>query len=117
MRLPDTKSFNIVGNMRQMQTKDASAVLKLYNASVAHCKIRQKMSQEELLHTLMPRDGLIWTWVVENEVEGKLQVTDFWSMKRVTNVVINKELKHEHVRQANMQFCGLSVNKYPDMVK
>ena len=31
MRLPDLKSFSITGNIRKMEKKDASGVLKLYN--------------------------------------------------------------------------------------
>jgi len=69
------------------------------------------------MHTMMPRDELIWTWVVENEVDGKVQITDFWCMKRVTNVVLNKALKHADIKQAYLLFYSLTVNTYEDMLK
>ena len=74
---------NIIGSCRAMKSKDAASVLKLYNKQMESKKIKYKMSQEEILHYLVPRDGILWTWVIENEVEGKLQVTDFFSMHRV----------------------------------
>jgi len=117
MRLPDTKSFEITGNMRMMEKKDASGVLKLYNKQMEKCKVRQKMSQEEILHTMLPRDNLIWTYLVENEVNGKVQITDFWCLKRVTNVVLNKDLKHKDIKQAYLMFYSLTVNTYENMLK
>jgi len=91
MRLPDKRSFSVVGNIRLMEKRDASQVLKLYNKQLEFCVVKQKMSQDELIHKILPRDGLIYTYVVENKVEsGKVEVTDFWCMKRVTNVVLNK---------------------------
>ena len=32
----------------------------------------------------MPREDVLWTWVIENEVDGKKEVTDFFSMHRLT---------------------------------
>lgn len=29
---------------------------------------------------MLPKKDIVWTWVIENEVDGKLQVTDFFSM-------------------------------------
>lgn len=75
------------------------------------------MSQEEVLHAMLPREGLVWTYVVENEVNGKVEITDFWCLKRVTNVVLNKELKHKDIKQAHLLFYGLSANQYDDMLK
>ena len=43
-KLPEHKSINIVGDLRLMQKKDASAVLKLYNQSNAERKFKYKMS-------------------------------------------------------------------------
>jgi glycylpeptide N-tetradecanoyltransferase len=117
MRLPDQKSYAIKGNLRPMEKKDASAVLKLYNKQLERSLVKQKLSQEELLHIMLPREGLIYSYVVENEVDGKVQVTDFWCMKRVTNVVLNKELKHKDIKQAYLLFYGLTVNSYEDMLK
>jgi hypothetical protein len=66
---------------------------------------------------MMPRDDLVYTYVVENEVDGKVIITDFWCMKRVTNVVLNKALKHNDIKQAYLLFYGLSKNTQEDMLK
>lgn len=117
MRLPDLQSFRVVGNVRPMEKKDASAVLKLYNKQLENSKVKQKMSQEEILHAMLPRENLVFTWVVENEVDGQIQITDFWNAKVVTNVVLNKELKHKDIKQAYLHFYGLTKNTYEDMMK
>lgn len=117
MRLPEKDSYSIIGNMRLMEKKDAAGVLKLLNKQLEGCQLKQKMSQEELLHTMMPRDNLIWTYVVENEVDGQLTISDFWCMKRITNVVLNKALIHKDIKQCYLLFYGLTVNNYEDMLK
>ena len=67
-----------------MQKKDLSNVFKLFNIQQEKYKFRYKLSQEELLQILLPKDNVVWTWVIENLVEGKMQVTDFYSMHRMT---------------------------------
>lgn len=44
MRLPDTKSFKIIGTVRLMEKKDAAGVIKLYNSQLEKCLVKQKMS-------------------------------------------------------------------------
>lgn len=64
-----------------MVKKDAAAVLKLWNQQQENYKFRYKFSQEDVLHFLVPRDDLLWTWVIENPNEkGKMEITDFFSM-------------------------------------
>lgn len=84
-RLPDTKSIKILGNIRIMEKKDISEVLKLFNQQQQKYKIYYKMNQDEVRHFLLPKDNVVWTYVIENEDEkGKLVVTDFFSMYRLT---------------------------------
>ena len=100
-----------------MEKRDVSQVLKLYTAQLERCQVKHKMSQDEIMHYIMPREGFMWSWVVENMVDGKLQITDFWSMKRQINVVLNKESKHTDIKQAYIWYYGLSKNTYENMVK
>jgi hypothetical protein len=32
------------------------------------------------MHYLLPKENIVYTWVIENEVDGKMAVTDFFSM-------------------------------------
>jgi glycylpeptide N-tetradecanoyltransferase len=63
-----------------MTKKDLSVVFKLWNKQQEKYKLRYKLSQEELMHWLLPKENVVWTWVIENMVDGKVQVTDFFSM-------------------------------------
>ena len=83
-RLPDKKGINIKGDMRLMAKKDLSAVFKLFNQQQEKYKFRYKVSQEELMQYLLPLDEVVWTWVIENLVDGKVQITDFFSIHRMT---------------------------------
>jgi len=46
-------------------------------------KIKYKMSQEDIMHHILPRDDIVWSYVIENEVEGKPKITDFFCMNRL----------------------------------
>ena len=46
-----------------------------------------KWSQEDIMWFLLPKekDNLVWTYVIENNDEnGNIQITDFFSMNRIT---------------------------------
>jgi len=116
-QLPEKKSINLVGSMRPMLKKDASVVLKLFNAQMEKMLVRYKMSEAEILHYLLPRDGVLWTWVLESNVDGKVAVTDFFSMRRMTQQVIKGITTHKDMHSAVMWYYGLSVNKFADIMK
>ena len=69
-----------------MDKKDASQVLKLGNIQQEKYKFRYKMSQEEILYYLLPKEGINYTWVIENQVDNpngkkpKTEITDFYSI-------------------------------------
>jgi len=71
-RLPDKKGIKIQGEIRPMVKKDLSIVFKLWNKQQEKYKLRYKMSQEELMHWLLPKENVVWTWVIENMVDGKI---------------------------------------------
>lgn len=41
------------------------------------------MSKDEINHFLIPKDGIVWTWIIENETNGKKEITDFFSVNRL----------------------------------
>ena len=65
-RMPDKKGINLKGSVRLMEKRDITAVQKLYNEQVSKFKIYYKHSQEETIHFLIPKNDLVWTYVVEN---------------------------------------------------
>ena len=69
-----------------MEKKDISAVLKLQNNQQKKYKIHYKMSQEDIIHYLMPNDGVNWTYVIEGEDKV---VTDFFSTFRLDQTCTN----------------------------
>lgn len=83
-RMPDKNSINIKGEIRLMLKKDASAIYKLFNDAQQKYQFKYKFTQEDILHYLLPKPEIVWTWVIENEIEGKKQVTDFFAMHRMS---------------------------------
>ena len=68
-----------------MTKKDLSRVHKLFTDQQKKYVVNSKMSQEEIMHYLMPRPGVVWTWVIENENEkGQIEVSDFFSMFKLS---------------------------------
>ena len=67
------------------QNVNTSTVLKLFNMQQAKYKIHYKMSQDDIIHHLMPKENVVWTYVIENiDIDGKKYVSDFFSMYRLT---------------------------------
>ena len=117
--------INIEGSIRRMQKKDVTQVLKLLQSQQKKYKFRYKYSQEDIIHYLIPKeeDNLTWTYVIENEDEnGKVIITDFFSMNRLTNTCTDKnrsEYGHSH-KEMNIAFAylyALSKNTLQDVFK
>lgn len=110
MKLHEKKKINIVGNIRQMEKKDISQVFKLFQNQHGKYKLHYKLSQDELLYFILPRKDLVWTWVIENEVEGKKTVTDFFSMTNITQTCLLSDAKtkgYETMAVGTLFYYGL----------
>jgi len=113
LRLPKRESVKIQGAVRPMLKKDVPAVYKLFKDQQSKYRMHHRLSQEEVLHYLLPRDDVVWTWVIENPVDGKNVVTDFFSMYRITQSCVDPEavkLGCTAVHIACLYFYGLTVN-------
>lgn len=53
------------------------------------------LSEKEVKHFLLPKEGVIETFVVENQVEDKKEITDFVSFYTLPSSV----LKHETIKE------------------
>ena len=67
------------GLVRPIEKKDISTVLKLLTTSQKLYALKQKLGQDEIIQMLMPQDGVVCTWVVENR--DSKEVTDFFSLQ------------------------------------
>lgn len=85
-KLPLRNGIEIQGTTRLMEKKDAAQVFKLWNIQQEKYKFRYKMTQEEILYYLLPREGISYTWVIENPIDNpdgkkpKFEITDFYSV-------------------------------------
>ena len=87
--MPEKKTININGTIREFQKKDISIVLKLHNETQKDFKLKYKLTQDEMMHYVLGRDDIVKTFVIENMIDGKMTVTDFFSIIRTTQKCIN----------------------------
>ena len=104
-----------------MEKKDISTVLKLFNIQQQKYKMYYKMSQDDIVHWLMPKEDAVWTYVIENPNEkGKAEVTDFFSMYRLCQSCTSNEFEHhgyEKMYSACLFYYGLTKNNLTDIIK
>lgn len=81
--LTEKKFINLQGNLRLMTLNDVDSVFKLNQKQLEGCKLIYDWTKEDLIHALMPKDNVVWTYVVENLVDGEMTVTDFFSIHRM----------------------------------
>lgn len=103
-----------------MIKKDAAAVLKLWNKQQEPYLFKYKFSQEDVLHYLLPRPNLLATYVIEDMIDGKSEITDFYSM----HVQSQQCLRHPKVNDqyqllnvASMYYYSFQHNTWNEGVK
>lgn len=84
-RLPDQPETK---GLRPMERKDVEQVHKLLVAYLDKFKMKILFTKEEVAHWLLPRKGVINSFVVENQ-EGKL--TDFCSFYHLPSTILNMD--------------------------
>lgn len=94
--LPKESEVNLVGTVRPMTQKD---IPRVYNLLVEYLKkfdIKLKLREIEVAHMLLPREGVIHSFVVENSEMKK--ITDFFSFYRLPSTILKKVgHNHDHV--------------------
>lgn len=88
-KVPSLDDIKVKGNFREMQKKDISTVLKLLNNFLKQFKLHPIYNQEEIAHLLMPREGVVYTYVVEDE--NTKEVTDFTSFYVLPTQILQQE--------------------------
>jgi glycylpeptide N-tetradecanoyltransferase len=86
-----SKETTITG-LRKMEKKDVEGVFKILNEYLSKFKVRSFYSQDEVEHWFLPRDKVVYSYVVENPENGEL--TDFLSFYSLPSSILNHE-KHK----------------------
>jgi glycylpeptide N-tetradecanoyltransferase len=82
--------------VRSMRPDDAPAVTRLLAAYLARYDYAPVLDESEVLHWLLPREGVVYSYVVESETGT---VTDFFSFYNLPSTVINHPV-HSSLRAA-----------------
>jgi glycylpeptide N-tetradecanoyltransferase len=100
LKLPNEVSIK---GLREMKKSDVPVVHSLLNAYLSKFEVRLHFSASEVEHFLLPRKGVIGTWVVENP-ETK-EIKDFLSFYHLPSSI----LKHETYKTLNVAYCYYNV--------
>ena len=93
-KLPNSTS---IPGLRPMETKDAKAVFHLLNAHLSKYKLNIQFTVEEVKHFLLPREGVIEAYVIEDTSKN---ITDFISFYSLPSSI----LKHPEHKILNVAY-------------
>ena len=93
-KLPDKPA---TAGLRSMEPRDVPRVAALLNAYLGRFHLVPHLSEEEVRHWLLPRDDVVYAYVVEPPGGGP--VTDFFSFYSLPSTVINHPV-HKTLRAA-----------------
>ncbi|KAJ1559422.1 hypothetical protein HK405_010698 [Cladochytrium tenue] len=97
IKLYKLPSEPLVPGTRVMETSDVPAVHKLLSAYLKQFAVAPIFSEEEIKHWLVPRAGVIFSFVVEDAETH--EITDFYSFYSLPSTVINNP-KHNCINAA-----------------
>merc|ERR1719174_1879504 len=82
--------------MRCMETKDLPRVLELVSAHLKQFSLHPEFEQDELAHWMLPRKGVVFSYVREN---GSGEVTDVCSFYSLPSSILG-HVKHSLLKAA-----------------
>lgn len=82
------KGTTIMG-LRKMEKKDVEGVYKILNDHLSKFKVRAYYSVEEVAHWFIPKDKVVYSYVVENMNSG--DITDFLSFYSLPSSILNHD--------------------------
>jgi len=85
MKVPDQTS---IPGLRKMELKDCKQACKLLTDYLKKFHLAPIYSEEEFKHWFLPRDDVIYTYVVEN---ANNEITDFASFYKLPSTVVNNK--------------------------
>lgn len=66
--------------IRQMTPKDAKGVFELVTAYLKKFPLHPEFTKDELMHWMLPRDGVVYSYVIENAAGKVTDVCSFYSL-------------------------------------
>ena len=87
-KLPDAP---LTPGLRPMEAKDVDEVHKLLNTYLENFKLKVLFTKDEVAHWLLPRPGVIDSFVVENSSKGKSSITDFLSFYHLPSQILHHD--------------------------
>jgi len=91
-----------IPGFRVMKKQDVPRVQELLNKYLSTVTLHVHFSQEEIEYFLLPRDGVIYSFVVEDEHD----ITDFFSFYSLPSSV----LKHDYHTMLNVAYSYYNVS-------
>ena len=92
--LPDKTQ---ISGFRKMTEKDLEQIYELIKKKNNNYKIYEIFSKEELAHLILPRNNIVYTYVLEDENN---KITDFCSFYGLSRTILNKESKYKKINLA-----------------
>ena len=71
-----------------MQEKDVPRVCQLLNEHLDSIKIHIMFTEDEIAHFLLPRDDVIYSYVVEEFKNNTNTITDFYSFYSLPSTIL-----------------------------
>merc|ERR1740130_2171836 len=69
-----------LSGMREMKPKDAQRVFELVTSYLKRFPLHPEFTKDELAHWMMPRDGVIYSYVREDDHGKVTDVCSFYSL-------------------------------------
>lgn len=95
-------------NLREMQEKDISIVCQLLNNYNKKIAISTVFNDEETKHWFLPKAGVVYSYVLEDENKNP---TDFISFYKVKNTVLRSK-KYDNYDSANIFYYAINTVEF-----
>lgn len=103
-KLPSKPAFNI----RPLCEKDIPCVMKLFEQYMSRFQLSHHMNIEEFTHWFLPRDKVIYSYVVFED-DDKPEILDFFSFYSIPSSILNQpDCRHETIEVAYLFYYSVS---------
>ena len=86
-----------ISGFRKMEEKDIDQIDELIKKKRSIYKIYEIFSKEEIAHYFLPRNNIIYTYVLEDENN---KITDFFSFYGITRTILDNNAKYKKINLA-----------------
>lgn len=103
-KLPSKTAFNI----RPLSEKDIPCVMKLFEQYMSRFQLSHFMNIEEFRHWFLPREKVIYSYVVFKEDEES-EILDFFSFYSIPSSILNQpDIPHKTIEVAYLFYYSVS---------